>query len=119
MDTKIFRPGRYDPYFLCPGRILFFKRQDIIIRAFRMFKKRIGGFRLVIAGGLAERDKDYMKYLKSLAGRDKDIVFMTGISEKEYVNLYRHCFWQKLKLCSPGWKILGTTADHRIGRILM
>jgi glycosyltransferase involved in cell wall biosynthesis len=83
------------PIILMVGRFfkqLHAKKQDLAIKLFKklkqsnqMFKK----FKLVLAGGLKEQDKDYIKYLEKIAGNDKSIIFKINIKFDELLSLYR------------------------------
>lgn len=67
------------------------KRQDLIIKAFKDLKQKSKDFaeyRLILAGGLMEEDKDYLNSLKELAKNDSSIVFATNVSLDKLYKLY-------------------------------
>lgn len=83
------------PIILMVGRFfkqLHSKKQDLAIKLFKklkqsnqMFKK----FKLILAGGLKEEDKDYIKYLEKIASNDKSIIFKINIKFDELLSLYQ------------------------------
>lgn len=72
-------------------RTLHAKRQDIAIKTFLELRTRIDSLReykLVLAGGVNDRDQDYMKELRELAGGDPHIQFEPNIGYSDLMNLY-------------------------------
>lgn len=74
------------------------KNQAEIISAFKRLKKansQFGDYKLVLAGGLKEEDREYFNKLRSEAGDDLSIVFKTNLDKQELVDLYRSSkyFW--------------------------
>jgi glycosyltransferase involved in cell wall biosynthesis len=79
-------------YFFYPSRISQNKRQDFAIEAFRIFSRRVKGYRLVIAGAVS-KDRFYRDYYKGLVGaarRVGNVEFMTDPTpdEKQLTGLY-------------------------------
>jgi len=68
------------------------KRQDLIIQTFKELKKKskkFAGYKLILAGGLMEEDRDYFNSLKDLAKNDSSIVFKLNVELYELYRLYR------------------------------
>lgn len=79
-------------YFFVPGRINRFKRQHIAIEAFKKGKKKLGNFRLVIAGHLSDKDRDYYSRLVKIKGSSKDIEIYENPEDSVYEGLFRGCY---------------------------
>ncbi|EKE14462.1 MAG: glycosyl transferase family 2 [uncultured bacterium] len=74
------------------------KRQDLIIQTFKELKKKskkFAGYKLILAGGLMEEDRDYFNSLKDLAKNDSSIIFKPNIKLYELYKLYEfsNYFW--------------------------
>ncbi|MDO8497942.1 MAG: glycosyltransferase family 4 protein [bacterium] len=88
-------PVRKDKIILSVGRFfpqLHSKRQDKIIEWFKVLKQKnqmYEDFKLILAGGLKDEDKEYFITLQRLAHDDTNIIFRTNISTKEIVELYQ------------------------------
>lgn len=91
VDTKRFRSGRYERYFLAPGRIQWYKRFELAIEAFNTFSRDMGGFKLKIAGSVSDKDKPVLEFLKKKADGNRNIEFIIGPSDKEMIGLYSNC----------------------------
>ncbi len=75
VDCKAWDSEDYGKYFLYPSRISPNKRQEYAIDAFRQFKRRNKGYKLIIAGNVPS-DKfyqDYYKRIRDIAGRVGDV----------------------------------------------
>jgi len=83
------------PIILVVGRFfrqLHSKKQDLAIKLFKKLKQKnqmFKKFKLILAGGLKEEDKDYLKSLKKIANNDKSIVFKINIKFDELLSLYQ------------------------------
>jgi glycosyltransferase involved in cell wall biosynthesis len=83
------------PIILMIGRFfkqLHSKKQGLAIKLFKKLKQKnqvFKKFKLILAGGLKEEDKDYIKYLEKIAGNDKSIIFKINIEFEELLSLYR------------------------------
>jgi len=74
------------------------KKQDLMIKAFKDLKKKskeFADYKLILAGGLMEEDKDYFNSLKDLAKNDSSIIFKPNIKLYELYKLYElsNYFW--------------------------
>jgi glycosyltransferase involved in cell wall biosynthesis len=89
--------GGRDPYFFLPGRIMWSKNVELGLKAFVDFKARSEGdaasqMRLVIAGMVDDKSRDYLSYLRALAeGRD-DVEFLACPSDTRLMELYDRAF---------------------------
>jgi len=79
-----------DKYFLYVSRISPNKRQDYAIRAFEIFKRRIKGYKLVLAGAVS-KDKfynDYYLQVKELARKVGDVKIIADADDSAIKRLY-------------------------------
>jgi len=76
-------------YFLYPSRINVPKRQDLLIKSWKVFSKKHPSEKLVIAGSL--EDKKYYEKLKTLAEDSGNIEIRTNLSHEEILRLYKEC----------------------------
>jgi glycosyltransferase involved in cell wall biosynthesis len=103
IDEKLFKLNhqKKEKVILSVGRFfshLHSKKQDIIIKTFKKIKQKnslLKNFKLILAGGLKEKDKDYFNYLQKIAADDRSIIFKPNISQKELYRLYQKAtfFW--------------------------
>lgn len=71
------------------------KKHDVIINAFKKIKKEtnlLKNFKLVLAGGLKDEDRDYFDEIKNMVKDDDSIILKTNISHNELQDLYRKSF---------------------------
>ncbi|MGC8651746.1 MAG: glycosyltransferase [Candidatus Micrarchaeia archaeon] len=90
VDYERFGSNGDEKYFFYPSRISPNKRQEYAMRAFEIFKSRVKGYRLVIAGDVS-KDKfyyDYYLYIKGLASKIGDIDIVPGASDSKLKELY-------------------------------
>jgi alpha-1,3/alpha-1,6-mannosyltransferase len=80
--------------FLVPGRINHFKRQHLAIQAFLHAQKlgELEGFRLVIAGHLAEKDRGYFHRLQDAARGHENIQLLDSPDDERYSRLFSECY---------------------------
>ena len=101
-DMVVFYPGvdgshiaaseRFDPFFFLPGRIMWTKNIELGIEAFLKFRRATGEqFRLVIAGMVDEKSKDYFARLRSMAAGDAAIAFHIAPTDAEMQDYYGRC----------------------------
>ena len=77
-------------YFLYPSRFSPNKRQEYALEAFRMFKKKVKGYSLVLCGGLS-RDAFYYSYYKKIvdmATKVGSVRMLPNVSEGRLLRLY-------------------------------
>lgn len=88
VDPDDFKNEGYENYFLYPGRITPSKRIEYAIAAYRLFKQcnPKSSFKLIIAGGLQDKDKEYLEHMKRLHA---DI--RIDVPEHEFKQLYARC----------------------------
>jgi len=103
IDEKLFKLNRQkkEKIILSVGRFfshLHSKKQDIIIKTFKKIKQKnslFKNFKLILAGGLKEKDKDYFNYLQKITADNCLVIFKPNISQKELHRLYQKAtfFW--------------------------
>ncbi len=76
-------------YFLYPSRINPPKRQDLLIKAWKVFSKKYPDEKLIIAGNL--ENKRYYEEIKKLSEECKNIEIKTNLDNKEFLRLYQGC----------------------------
>ena len=92
VDETAFAPGgTFAPFFFRPGRIMWTKNIELGIRAFQQFKATRGDYRLVVAGMVDEKSREYYEGLLELSGGDPDISFVLGPTDAEMQEYYRTC----------------------------
>jgi glycosyltransferase involved in cell wall biosynthesis len=106
-----FKPSKeFGKYFFLPGRISKLKNNLLAIEAFKQFRvkapRAAKGLKLVIAGGVGEKDLPYLKELKAAAGNDKSIIFRTDVSDKELFSLYGGSFAVLFTALNEDWGIV-------------
>lgn len=93
-----FRPGKKKNLILAVGRFsqtLHAKKQETLIEAFKnLCKQGLKDWQLILAGGLKNKDKEYLKGLKSQA-KNLPVEFWFNISFSELKDLYAQAriFW--------------------------
>ncbi len=77
-------------FFLYPSRFSPNKRQEYAIEAFRLFKKRTRGYKLVLCGSVSTDPEysDYYKGIVQLAKKVGDVKVIPGVSEERLKMLY-------------------------------
>lgn len=90
-DKIILSVARFFPH-------LHSKNHALLIEVFQKLKTAVASFkeyRLILAGGLKEEDRDYFSGLKEKAGNDKSILLKPNVSNDELIKLYRESkyFW--------------------------
>jgi len=101
-DNIILSVGRFFSH-------LHSKKQDEMIRAFKLLKKsnfQFKDYKLILAGGLKKEDQEYFYSLKRLAGNDPSIIFKPNISLYRLYELYR--------LSDYFWHFAGFGVDENI-----
>ncbi len=93
VDYRKYRNRGDERFFFYPSRFSPNKRQDMAIEAFRRFKARTNGYRLVLAGPVS-KDKFYDDYYRSVmaqAERVGEIEVLNEIDDKKLADLYSRC----------------------------
>ena len=93
VDLKEFHDNGNEKYFLYPSRISEQKRQDYVIKAFQRFsKENKRAYKLVIAGGLSKRYRDFGGYFEKLKKMDTgNVLFKLNPTDSELRGLYSRC----------------------------
>lgn len=73
-------------FFLYVSRFNPSKRQDLLIRAWTKFSEEYPNEKLIISGGL--ENKEYFEYIKKLSEGTKNIDIKEGLGNKEILKLY-------------------------------
>ncbi|HEX5628495.1 MAG TPA: glycosyltransferase [Usitatibacteraceae bacterium] len=90
--ASIVASERFEPFFLLPGRIMWTKNIELGIEAFRRFRQSDGrGFRLVVAGMVDAKSREYFARLRSLAGGDAAIEFHVSPTDAQMRDYYDRC----------------------------
>ena len=83
---------RFEPFFLLPGRIMWTKNIELGIAAFKSFRQATGrDYRLLIAGMVDEKSREYKARLESMAGSDGAIAFHVSPTDAEMRDYYDRC----------------------------
>lgn len=93
IDYEMYRDNGDGRYFIYVSRISPNKRQDMAIKAFNIFKKRIKGYRLLLVGPVS-KDKFYYDYYKDMVELSKivkDVQFVINPSDAVLRRLYSRC----------------------------
>ncbi|MBI5176506.1 glycosyltransferase [Candidatus Micrarchaeota archaeon] len=103
---KIAPGGKFGKYFLVPGRITPLKNVELAIDAFKIFQRRVKGFRLVVAGGVDYKNRPYYGKLVDNAMHERNVVFMPNISEGKLHSLYSNCHSVLFTALNEDWGIV-------------
>lgn len=76
-------------YFLYPSRINNPKRQDLLIKTWRIFSKAHPNEKLIIAGS-SENERYYEK-IKKLAENTDNVEIITNLRKEDFSKLYKDC----------------------------
>lgn len=104
----------YEKYFLVPGRIMWTKNIELAIESFLIFQKGIKNkdkFKLVIAGQVDEKSRDYFNKLKNYTKESGDILFVENPSDKKLSGLYANCFAALATSFNEDWGITPIEAN--------
>jgi glycosyltransferase involved in cell wall biosynthesis len=95
---QILGVGRFFPH-------LHNKNHDKMIEAFLQLKKnkQFADWKLVLAGGLKDEEKDYFEHLKAIIGDSPDIIMYANISHDDLLKLYHES--------SVYWHLAGLGVD--------
>ncbi|MEM4366995.1 MAG: glycosyltransferase family 4 protein [Candidatus Anstonellales archaeon] len=93
VDAEKFTNKGYEKYFFYPSRIVPEKRFEYAIEAFKRFSKKKKGWKLIIAGFLADKpsEKEYFEKIKELA-KGFNVEFRLNLEEKDLKELYSNSY---------------------------
>lgn len=111
VDTKKFKHKSNEPFFFMPGRINKYKRQLLGIKAFKLFKKKVKGFKLVIAGHVAPKDREYYELIKKYAEKVGDVEIKTNVSDERLADLYSRCYAVLFTAVNEDWGLIPLEAN--------
>ncbi|MBI1863486.1 glycosyltransferase [Candidatus Microgenomates bacterium] len=108
---KTYKPSKKSavPMILYVGRLKYYKRINIFIKAAREILKTVPDAQFIIAGG-GEEDEHLIPYTKRI-GMDKHIVFTGKISEAEKIALYQKAWVFVNPSSMEGWGITSIEAN--------
>lgn len=93
IDAEAIAPSdRFEPFFFLPGRIMWTKNIELGIEAYLRFRRAAGcTYRLIVAGMVDSKGRDYFARLRALAGADNDIEFHVEPSDVQMRDYYQRC----------------------------
>ncbi len=93
VDYKDYENDGDGKYFFYPSRYSPNKRQDYAIEAFRLFKKRVKGYKLVLCGPVSNDPfyKEYYDKIVALAKSVGDVTVLPAIPQNKVKSLYSKC----------------------------
>jgi len=112
VDTKKFAdPKGYGDFFLLPGRINGTKNVELGILAYKRMVEEypdLAKFRLVVAGGVDEKSRGYVDYLKAKYEKPSKgkITLIEGPSEDELLKLYSTCYCVLFTALNEDWGLV-------------
>lgn len=95
-------------YFLAISNNANYKNQKTILRSYRYYKEQGGDKRLVIIGILSTKSEAYSEFVSLPQTIKDDIIWKSGVSNKELGFLYRHaaCFISASKFEGLGMPVI-------------
>lgn len=75
-------------YFFYPSRFSIDKRQDIFLKAWKIFEKKHPNEKLILAGSV--EDKKYFEKIKQLSSESKNVEIKTNVEFKRLLKLYEN-----------------------------
>jgi len=107
--TSLVPNGRFEPYFLVPGRLMWTKNLELGIDAFLALRERrpdLGEFRLVITGFVDEKSRAYVRALRERASGCPLVEFIESPSDTELFALYRSAWAVIVPAFNEDWGIV-------------
>jgi len=97
VDVEKFSNESYEKFFFYPSRITPEKRFEYAIKAFSLFKKKMGPeaekWKLIIAGALMKERKEHVEYYKKIKGLLGNMgKIIINPKDEEFMKLYRTCY---------------------------
>jgi len=107
VSVNEFKPGKYEKYFLSPGRIQWYKRHELSIKAFKLLYEqgRTKGFRLKIVGHLMPKDKPILEFLRKEA-EGLPVDFHISVPQEELENYFSNCYALLFTAKDEDWGIV-------------
>ena len=91
-EARIAVSDQLERFFFLPGRIIWTKNIELGIEAFLAFRRAVGAdYRLIVAGMVDEKSREYFAWLRSIARSDERIVFHIAPTDAEMHDYYAHC----------------------------
>lgn len=93
VDYQRFRSGEYRSYFFYPSRIAPEKNFEMAVEAFKKFRRKHRGWKLIIAGALDRERREHVEYynrIREMLGEDGEV--MVNLPTEKIVELYSNCF---------------------------
>jgi glycosyltransferase involved in cell wall biosynthesis len=103
VDTEKFACRSYEKFILYPSRIVPEKRFEYALDAFREFRKRYPGFKMIIAGSAS--DPDYLSRLKSESS-GLPVEFRPNPDDHELQDLYSRCYATVFAAINEDWGLI-------------
>ena len=106
--------GRYDCYFLVPGRIMWTKGIETAIKAFMKFTSMLpahGRFRLIIAGAVDKKSQPYLARLREEAKGRHDVEFVVSPTDQILHRLYADCYAVLFPAFNEDWGLAPLEAN--------
>lgn len=76
-------------YFFYPSRINNPKRQDLLVKSWKVFSEKHPDEKLIIAGSM--ENKKYYNHIKKLSENIPNIEIKTNINNNDFLRLYKEC----------------------------
>ncbi|MGC9058725.1 MAG: glycosyltransferase, partial [Candidatus Nanoarchaeia archaeon] len=89
VDVKKFRKLKTKNYFLYVARFGIVKRQDVLLKAWKVFVEEHPNYKLVLAGNV--ENKKYFESIKKEVKSIKNVEIRANITDKELIKLYSNC----------------------------
>lgn len=115
IDTSIIHIGvspqkpseQYGDFFFYPSRLEPYKRQKLAIESFVKFQQISDtDMKLVIGGGLKNRNRDYYQSLQEITSENNDIEIKKNIENEEWERLYRECYTTLFMAVNEDWGLV-------------
>jgi glycosyltransferase involved in cell wall biosynthesis len=101
--------GRFERFFLLPGRIMWTKNIELGISSFLAWKRQhpeFSDFRLVVAGIVDKKSQPYFQTLRELAGSTSEVEFHVHPTDAELAALYQSCYATLFTAFNEDWGIV-------------
>lgn len=96
-----------ESFFYLPGRMMWTKNIELGIDGFKRFRRSgvpgADAFRLIIAGMVDAKSREYYARLRELAAGEEGIEFIESPSDDEMQDLYRRCYGLLFTAFNEDW----------------